>query len=114
MRCVQVVRIHGDQLVSDLKRLVGLPRLEIGCLHLFVNPADRLMLGSLTGELLHQRQLLGIVLRLADLLKQLPFRSLSVHRAELMPLRRSDPSRNGQEKYQGVESHLQPSILLGC
>ncbi len=81
VRGFEVVRVHGHQLVAYLDGFVGLSRLDISHLHLFVNPADGFMLGSFRLELLHQRELLGVIGRLADLLEQLSFRRFGVDRA---------------------------------
>ena len=86
MRGVEVLRVHGQQLVADRDGFVGLSRFDICHLQLLVNPADGLVFGSLRCELFHQRQFFGFVRRLPDLLEQLPFRRLGVDRAQLMPL----------------------------
>jgi len=112
VRRFEVIRIHGDQLVADLDGFVGLSRFGVGDLHLLVNPADGFMLGSFRLELLHEREFLGFIGGLADLLEQLAFRRFGVDRAQLVALRQRDASGKSQRESQDADFHFQASSFF--
>src|SRR6266478_4582492 len=107
-----MLRVHGHLLVTDLDGFVGLSGFEISHLHLLVNPADGFMLGSFRLELLHQRELLGVIGRLADLLEQLAFRRFGVDRAQLVALRQCGAGGKSERQSQDADSHIQSLLIF--